>query len=249
VKPEGSPEFDRHARDYSAGFDDPLKQAIGADARAFLRPKLDLLRRAAARGAGPDGAPLRYLDFGCGTGDFLALVREAGLPWEAEGCDVSPGMLAEARRRWPDLDRSGALWVAGDEFPEERYDVITAICVLHHVPPAGWPATLVRLRRALRPGGLLCVFEHNPWNPVTRWMIRRTAIDANAVLLSPRTCARLLRGAGFPAVAVSHFLFVPPRWARLARAERALRWLPLGGQYVAAARADQFRVAAPAAAP
>jgi SAM-dependent methyltransferase len=243
----GSPEFDRHARNYSAGFDDPLKQAIGADARAFLRPKLALLRRAAARAQLEPDSPLRYLDYGCGAGDFLALVREAGLPWLAEGCEISPGMLEEAGRRWPGLAATAPLWtIEAGSFPEGRYDLITAICVFHHIPPPEWPDTFARLRRALRPGGLLCLFEHNPWNPVTRWMVSRTRIDSDAILLSPRTSRRLLQAAGFSPVHISHFLFVPPRWSLLARVEPVVGWLPLGGQYLATAAAPrEFQVAQP----
>lgn len=245
--PPGSPEFDRHAPNYSAGFDDPLKRAIGADARTFLRPKLDLLRRAVAGRRPAPEAALRYLDYGCGAGDFLALVREAGQPWQAEGCDVSAGMLAEAGRRWPGLSPGVPLWtIESGSFPESRYDVITAICVFHHIPAAEWLETFGRLRRALRPGGLLCLFEHNPWNPVTRWMVSRTEIDADAILLSPRTSDRLLRAAGYSSVSFTHFLFVPPRWPAGARVEPALKWLPLGGQYLATAVAPgQFRVAQP----
>jgi len=232
--PPASPEFDRHAPNYNAGFDDPLKHAIGADARAFLRPKLELLRRAVARRNSDPTVPLRYLDYGCGSGDFLALVREAGLPWQSEGCEISPGMLAEARRRWPDLSPGVPLWtIEPGSFPQDRYDVITAICVFHHIPPAEWPDTLARLRRALRPGGLLCLFEHNSWNPVTRWMVSRTRIDSDAILLSPRTSRQLLQSAGFSSVEVTHFLFVPPRWPAAARGEVLLGWLPLGGQYLA----------------
>jgi SAM-dependent methyltransferase len=249
--PSGSPEFDRHARNYSAGLDDPLKRAVGADARAFLRPKLALLRQAVARLGGEPGAAARWLDYGCGTGDFLALARECGLPGLAEGCDVSAGMLEEAGRRWPDLAPSVPLWtVEPDRFPENRYDFITAICVFHHIPPPEWLRTFERLRRALRPGGLLCLFEHNPWNPVTRWMVGRTEIDADAHLLSPTASRRLLRDAGFPSVRLVHFLFVPPRWRAFARAEPLLPWLPLGGQYLAVAAAPgQFRVAPPPAHP
>jgi SAM-dependent methyltransferase len=247
--PPGPSEFDRHAPNYSAGFDDPLKHAVGADARAFLRPKLSLLRRVAARRLAAPGAALSYLDYGCGTGDFLALVREAGLPWRAEGCDVSAGMLAEAVRRWPELSPAVPLWAIGSgAFPENRYDLITAICVFHHIPPAEWTGTFTRLRRALRPGGILCLFEHNPWNPVTRWMVRRTRIDADAILLSPSTSRRQLGAAGFPAVDLTHFLFVPPRWPAVARCETVLQWLPLGGQYLATVAAPgRFQVAEPAA--
>ena len=242
----GPAEFDRFARDYGAGFDDPLKRLVGPDARAFLRPKLDLLRRAAARRPGGANAPLAFLDFGCGSGDFLALIAEAGLPWQLEGCEVSAGMLAEADRRWPTLAARSRRWLVGTgPFPEDRYDLISAVCVLHHVPPAEWADTLARLGRALRPGGILCLFEHNPWNPVTRWMVSRTEIDADAHLLSPRTGRRLMEAAGLAAVRVRHFLFVPPSWPGARAVDRMLGWWPLGGQYLALGERRDSDCAAP----
>ncbi|HVU16322.1 MAG TPA: class I SAM-dependent methyltransferase [Candidatus Didemnitutus sp.] len=224
------PEFDRYAPNYGAGFDDPLKVAIGADARAFLQPKFNWLQRVTQSRA---GAPLDYLDFGCGTADFLALVTESNLPWRYEGCDISGGMLDEARRRWPKLAERAKLWqIDAADFPTRRYDVITAICVFHHIPPAEWNAACARLCRALRPGGMLCIFEHNPWNPVTSWMVSRTAIDADAHLLSPRITRNLMIDAGFSGVQTSHFLFVPPRWVGADAADRMFQWFPLGGQYL-----------------
>jgi SAM-dependent methyltransferase len=231
------PEFDRYATGYDAGFDVPLKRALGDDARAFLRPKIALLRAQAAR-CRPAG-PLRYLDFGCGTGDFLSLVHEAGLPWDCAGCDISGGMIAEAARRWPAMAQRCRLWVpdARNPIPEDSYDLISAVCVFHHIPPGQWVETLRTLRRALRPGGRLVLMEHNPWNPVTRWLVARAEIDRHAVLFSARRGRALLATAGFPQVETAYFMFFPPRWESLGAAERAMAWLPLGGQYLLAASA------------
>jgi hypothetical protein len=57
--------------------------------------------------------------------------------------------------------------------------------VLHHVPPADREALLARVATKLAPGGKLVVFEHNPWNPLTRKVVAECAFDADAVLLPP----------------------------------------------------------------
>ncbi|HEY4302748.1 MAG TPA: methyltransferase domain-containing protein [Candidatus Didemnitutus sp.] len=234
------PEFDRFAPNYDAGFDASMKAWIGADARAFLRPKLALLRRVVAARREPPAPELDYLDFGCGAGDFLALVNEANLPWRGEGCDVSGGMLEEARRRHPGLTAKARLWpIETNTFPEGRYDLITAICVFHHIPPAEWADTFARLGRALRPGGLFCLIEHNPWNPVTAWMVSRTAIDADAHLLSPAVSRRTMRAAGFGQIRTQQFLFVPPRGTFTDALDRTFSWLPLGGQYLMSGTAPE----------
>src|SRR5207249_2570321 len=63
-------------------------------------------------------------------------------------------------------------------------------------------------------------------------LVGRAAIDANAELLSAAECTRLLSGAGAGACRSRYILFFPPRFRRLRAAERALAWLPIGGQYV-----------------
>ena len=234
----GPAEFDRYSPGYDAGMADPVKRALGADARAFLEPKLDLILTELRRRGRDPAAPLQHLDFGCGAGDFLQLVGGRMPAGRSEGCDVSAGMLAEAARRWPGLPARSPLWLIDPaRFPSGRYDLVTAICVFHHIPPAEWLDCFRRVRAALRPGGLFCLIEHNPWNPVTRWVVSRAAIDEHAVLLSPQRSRRLMAAAGFGGLATRHFLFLPPRWRRLAAVERAVRWLPAGGQYCLAALA------------
>ncbi len=233
MKPDDPAEFDGYSSGYDAGLDDPVKRALGADAAAFLAPKLDLLLADTRRRFAATREPLRHLDFGCGTADFLHLASTRGTGWHSEGCDVSPGMITEAGRRWPQLGAAVPLWLVGpEEFPVARYDVITAICVFHHIPPADWLENFARLRRALRPGGRFYLIEHNPWNPVTRLIVARARIDANAVLLSPRRSRALMQAAGFRDLTARHFLFLPPRWSALRGLEAGLGWLPLGGQYI-----------------
>ena len=53
----------------------------------------------------------------------------------------------------------------------------------------------------LRPKGRIYIFEHNPFNPVTRWVVKHTAIDRNAVLLKPAEVRTGLHAAGAITVA------------------------------------------------
>jgi SAM-dependent methyltransferase len=222
------PEFDDLAQNYHAGFDDPIKGLLGCNARAFLKPKIERLLSFAQRHFGRRNK-LRYLDFGCGTGDFLAEVSAQLLNWSCEGCDVSEGMLREARRRFPDQ----SLWnAAAAAWPKAAYDLVSVVCVLHHVPPCDRLATLDRIAETIVPGGLLVVFEHNPWNPFTRWMVGRTEVDRNAELLSCTATRNLLENVGFQKISHEFLLFFPPRLSALSPLERWLLNLPLGGQFV-----------------
>ncbi len=228
--------FDAFAPGYSGGLEDPIKGLLAGDPLAYLRVKVDLFlddldRSQPAVWRQPDR---RYLDFGCGTGDFMHLLSTRGTRWAMFGCDASGAMLDEARKRWPQTCSAHNLWqiTQPDQIPAHRFDVATAICVLHHIPPAEWETYLTALFHGLRPGGRLYVFEHNPINPVTQIMVSRAPIDRDAVLLWPFSTVRLLRRVGFQVKKLFFFLYIPPRFSKLLKFERWLSRIPLGGQYM-----------------
>ena len=85
--------------------------------------------------------------------------------------------------------------------------------------------------RRLRPGGLFALWENNPWNPGTRYVMSRIPFDRDAVPLAPPEARRLVRACGFE-VLRTDFLFLFPRALRLMRPlEARLSRLPLGAQY------------------
>ena len=84
----------------------------------------------------------------------------------------------------------------------------------------------------LKPGGTLAIIEHNPYNPVTRLIVSRTPVDADAILLRPAETRRLFRGAGLTVEEQRYFLYLPEYlYRRLGGLETALAKVPLGGQY------------------
>ena len=233
IKDVSRPEFDQFAENYSAGFDDPLKRVFGQSPQAFMAPKLRLLERT-IRKLRPDflTRSINALDFGCGTGDFLTGLAHHWPKWVLEGCDVSSGMLLEAHKRfgheYPDI----RLWQAEEsEFQKSTYDLVTIVCVLHHVDPESLGTTLRTTVEMLNPNGLLVIIEHNPLNPITRWMISRTEVDRNAHLVPASFLRRHRAFDKLSKTEVRNFLFFPPRLSILSRLEPALERIPLGGQY------------------
>jgi SAM-dependent methyltransferase len=180
------------------------------------------------------GAGVRALDVGCGIGSLHSPLK--GVFASLNGCDVSEESVARARRDNPDLAYS-ACTSAALPYDDGVFDLAFASCVLHHVPPGAWYAFFREIRRVLRPGGLACIIEHNPWNPLTRLAVLRCPFDKDAVLLRARRVEALFRATGFSEIQSEHFLLLP-RTGRLARRlERAFAPLPLGAQYACSARA------------
>ncbi len=88
----------------------------------------------------------------------------------------------------------------------------------------------------MEPGGVLALWENNPFNPGTRWVMKRLPFDRDAVLLAPGQTRRLLRASGLDVIEIRYHFFFPHALAMLRPAERALRRVPLGGQYVVLAQ-------------
>lgn len=100
----------------------------------------------------------RALDVGCGTGLLTAeLVRRLGAA-DVVACDPSPGQLAAARARCPDVDVRQA---GAEELPldDDSVDVTLAQLVLHFVPDPERGAA--EMARVTVPGGrvAVCVWD------------------------------------------------------------------------------------------
>jgi SAM-dependent methyltransferase len=194
----------------------------------FMRAKADLLRELIARRLGRQQPAM--LDVGCGVGSFHPLLR--GMVGGLSGIDVSPASIEQARADNPDVDYRA---FDGTSFPFENggFDLVTAICVLHHVAPAQWPHFLGEMRRVVRPGGLVCIIEHNPLNPLTRLAVARCEFDRDAVLLSGAKIRKLLAGCGLREIGTRYFLLLPWEAKPARRIEGVLSNVPLGAQYAA----------------
>jgi SAM-dependent methyltransferase len=223
--------FDRHQESYR----DAVNASIGfsgAEVDFFARLKADDLMETLGRRLGRS-AELRVLDVGSGAG--LTDAYLVGRVGELHGADVSKGLLETAEASNPQV---GYHWFDGVVLPfdDGAFDVSFAICVLHHVEPDGQGSLVREMRRVTRAGGLVTIYEHNPFNPLTRIAVNRCEFDRGVHLLRPGETRRLLRGAGVPPVESRYIAFFPWEAPVLRRIERGLSRLPLGGQYVVVGR-------------
>jgi SAM-dependent methyltransferase len=224
-----SPEFDTYAEEYQKLLADPLRDGFG-EARFFHERKLSLLREFVRR-RGWEPKRATWVDIGCGRGDLLKL-GQAGFG-VALGCDVSPAMLGACDGLQVQRQEQDDVLPFADRFA----DLATAVCVYHHIPPSKRAGFTREAARILKPGGCLCIIEHNPTNPITRMIVRRSPVDVDAQLLGVTDTCRLLEGQNLRIEAVQHFLFFPEfLFRKLGFVEAWLTWLPLGGQYAVFAR-------------
>ena len=220
-------EFDRYARSYKELLREPIRDRFARDPRFYTERKWILLREYFER-RGRSTSSMSWLDVGCGEGDLLRYGQHAFE--RVAGCDSSSEMIQAAEglqvRHQSPPDKL--------PFGDAEFDLTTAVCVFHHVEPAHRLGLVLEMRRVLRPGGIICLIEHNAQNPVVRGMVKRIPVDANALLLKQRDCHDLFEDAGFRSLGSEFFLYLPEMLFRiLAPLETLGRKIPLGGQYAA----------------
>ena len=219
------PEFDNYADEYSELLSDPIRDIFSGSPEFFFVRKWDVLRGYMKR-IGMRPAESSWLDVGCGQGDLLRI--GAGAFRSAVGCDLSAKML-ESCTAAPTVLQTDPRQLP---FPDSSFDLVTAVCVYHHVPDLDRLQLTREIARVLRPAGAAAIIEHNPLNPATQIIVARTPVDRDARLLTARLAARLLADAGLPPEQTTYFLYFPKAlYARLGTLERWLSFLPLGGQY------------------
>lgn len=99
------------------------------------------------------------LDVGCGRGELLEVLRDAGI--EARGVDLDAGMAARAAERGLDVVvGDGVAYVEGLE--AGSLGAIVSMQVIEHLPREPLLRLFAAARRALRPGGLFVAETVNP---------------------------------------------------------------------------------------
>ena len=219
------PEFDQYANDYEALVERSLA-ASGEGPAYFARRRAEFLTNQLSRlGVRPE----RVLDFGCGTGGAVPHLLEVLRPAGVVGVDPSAKSLEVARKRHGAANVTFHL--PSDSPPTGDIDVAYCNGVFHHIPPRQRAEAVDYVYRSLRPGGVFSFWEHNPFNPGTRYSMYRCPFDEDAVTLTAGQARRLLRAAGFR-VLRTDYLFIFPRFLKALRGlEAVVTKLPLGGQY------------------
>ena len=214
-------EFDEFADSY----DKTLKAALPAgldEDQYFASYKIDFLAAATRnRNVGS------ILDFGCGAGRSLEYLTHAFPRAAIHGYDPSAESIRLASQRvstaklttqWPDVE-------------QQAFDVVFVANVFHHIPRNEISTWLARCGKTLAPQGKIFVFEHNPFNPVTRYVFERCPFDVDAKMIPRKELIAMGCGAGLTIASTRYTLFFPKPVKFLRPLERWMGWLPIGAQY------------------
>lgn len=173
--------YDRLARQYEERIFDELREKP-LD-RALLTCFAEMVRD---RGV--------VADVGCGPGHVARHLHDLGLP--VIGIDLSPEMVAIARRRTPEVTFSEGDMVALD-LPDAVWAGIVAFYSIIHLQPADVPRALREFHRLLRPNGLLLLAVHVGDEAVHHDELWGEPVSLDGFFYQPNALARLVTEAGY----------------------------------------------------
>jgi len=179
----------------------------------------------------PQGKPV-VLDYGCGVGTLSNCLQGLLPKAHLNGFDVSAESITTINCNLA----SRGLFTNDSAQLGAGYNVIILSNVLHHIDPPNRSGTIQELKARLCGDGLLIVFEHNPINPVTQWVVRNSPLDENAILLYRGEVLTLLSSIEMSVLRTSYLFFFPRVLSSMRFLEDHLQWCPLGAQYAVVAR-------------
>ena len=169
------------------------------------------------------------LDFGCGIGKLTHLMAQAFPSSSVYGFDISTKCIDMARARVSVCENVQFL----NHFPvDHQYDIVTACNVFHHIAPDKRRGVLLKLKGVLKATGRIVIFEHNPLNPFTRYVVKICPFDTDAKLIWSSRFVDVARNIGMDVVLRRYIVFFPKFLKALRRFEDKLGSLPFGAQYM-----------------
>jgi len=229
-----------HARfdEYAADYDHTVQRAISASGETvqfFAELKVRLMARALA-----NRQPNRILDFGCGIGNTSRALSAGFAHAQITGFDVSEESIAAARAIGGSRNSNINYATTHDDrlpFADASFDAVFTSCVFHHIDLQHRSHWAREIRRTLKPKGSFVFFEHNPFNPLTRQVVRNIPFDDGVILVTPNQARSLLERANFRTSRPTFYFFFPAFLRALRRIEPMLSWIPIGAQYFVVATA------------
>ncbi len=220
-------DFDEFAENYRDIHTTAIKIS-GADSYYFAESRVRML------GSFEKNILSKVLDLGCGDGVSEIFMQQYFSEWQVEGIDISAKSIEVANGKKLSNANFTVYDGANIPFPDNYFDKVFVAGVFHHVVFDLHAALFKEISRVLKPGGSLLIFEHNPLNPLTRYLVNTCVFDKDARLVRSSRLMELIKKNSFT---ISHrifFIFFPLRGilSKLVFTEKYLHWLPLGGKYL-----------------
>lgn len=181
------------------------------------------------------------VDLGCGTAETTEHFQDEFK--YTIGCDYSFGMLKFAGQK--NLKSTYLINSISEMLPFQDSSINVAVLfnMLHHIESKGkLIQTLTEVFRVLKNRGMIVIYEMNPLNPLTRYVVNTNEIDSAVNLdgykksLYPTTfypweARAIIKQCGFKIWRQEYLVFFPKFLSFLLPLERFLAKIPVGGLY------------------
>lgn len=160
------------------------------------------------------GLPGPVLDVGCGRGEFLAMLKKAGVP--ASGVETNPLAVAAARDAGLEIEEGDGI-ASLERRDAGSLGAVVAFQVVEHWSAAATWTFLVAALRALRPGGVLIA---ETINTDSLSALKAFFLDPTHVRPVPADALRFLaEAAGFVDCRIEYRAPLPPEERLVERSE------------------------------
>ena len=167
------------------------------------------------------------LDYGCGVGLSLKAFSEYFPNSKLWGYDISSVSIKNAKKQINKTTFETNL----DNIPQNYFDVIFIAVAFHHMSNQEQKETILNCRNFLNENGCIYIFEHNPFNPLTRKIFNNCPLDKNAKMIYLKNIVSLAQMTGMKVVSKKYTLFFPKQLSFLKFVEKFISWIPIGAQY------------------
>jgi 2-polyprenyl-3-methyl-5-hydroxy-6-metoxy-1,4-benzoquinol methylase len=170
------------------------------------------------------------LDYGCGIGMVSGALKECFKNTNVgiSGYDTSSKSVEEARDHAEGVDFINNY----EDIGCRKFDAVVIANVLHHINDREKCDFLKRAIACLAKDGKFFIFEHNPYNPLTRMVVKSSILDRFASLIKTKDMAVLLSSVGIYTIEKKYIVFFPKVLKLFRPLEPLLGSLPIGAQYV-----------------
>lgn len=231
-------DFDDYVKDYREIHTKNIQAFSGKDSSYFGEYKVRIICQELKC-----KKPVRILDLGCGDGLNAVFFKKYFPGMQYEGLDISKESIFLAKQTIQKRNISFNMYDGKTiPFEDNTFDIILIACVLHHVSYDKHYELLKECQRVLKGQGHLYIFEHNPFNPLTRKIVNTCPFDRDAVLVRAGRIKRLLCELQFRQAKIAYTIFFPRKFffRYLLGIEKYLKWLPGGGSVLYQMREGNF---------
>ncbi len=215
-------DFDRHAKTYQADLQSALA-GIPMEKDFYLQKKIQMFDEIFQTFA----EDTNILDFGAGVGSLIIPMAIKWPKLQFFAFDVSEKSLEEISQK-----QISNIQVIKNISQISQYDFIYSVNVFHHISPNDRQNEFHKLTMCLKPKGKILILEHNPINPLTRWVVSRCEFDRGVKLLSKHELIKLNERSSLKVQNHQFIVFFPFQNTLFDRLEKFLSWCPMGAQQI-----------------